>query len=281
MAYQVKLEAFEGPFDLLLNLISRQKLDIYDIAISSIADEYLDYIEKMQDFDLEVGTEFLLIAATLLELKAAALLPKKEEELDDDEACPQEAQEVLIARLIEYKKFKNVAAELAARYDAESKYFVRDAGLEERFDGLVPDFLSGVTLERLRDMFLVINERKVIDLMQAQHIAPKPLSVDEFADKIEQKLSGLKMRSFRDLTYDCGEKVELITMFLALLELYKRGKVELGQAETFGEIMIIVNNQGAAVGDQGKVNADDAGADHTSSGDSVSDNNKDAAGVVV
>lgn len=285
MAYQVKLEAFEGPFDLLLNLISRQKLDIYDIAISDIADEYLDYIDKMQDFDLEVGTEFLLIAATLLELKAAALLPRKEEDIYDDEPSPQETQEVLIARLIEYKKFKNVAAELAARYDAESKYFTRDAGLEESFDNLVPDFLSGVTLEKLRKLFLGVNERKVIDLMQAQHIAPKPLSVNEYAERIEQKLSGMKMRSFKDLTYDCGEKVELIAMFLAVLELYKRGKVELGQAETFGEIIIIVNNQWTAGDSQGtaasgydavRVDHDTPGADKD-----APDTNKDTAGVMM
>ncbi|HEY3373895.1 MAG TPA: segregation/condensation protein A [Candidatus Aquicultor sp.] len=248
MAYQVKLEVFEGPFDLLLNLISRQKLDIYEVSIAAITREYLDYVDQMQEFDLEVGTEFLLMAATLLDLKAASLLPKKDDDsFDDNEYTPQEAREILIARLIEYKKFKNVSGELAARYDAESKYFIREAGLEEQFDNLVPDFLSGISKERMRKLFMAINERKVINLMQADHITPKPLSVDEYAEKIEKGLTGVRMKSFKDLTNECGEKVELITMFLAVLELYKRGVVTLGQDETFGEIVIIVNDKAGVV----------------------------------
>jgi len=240
MAYQVKLEAFEGPFDLLINLISRQKIDIYEIPLAKITNEYLDYIDSMQEIDLEVSTEFLLVAATLLDIKAANLLPKKEDPRDEEELSPHEAREVLIARLIEYKKFKNVSGELASRYAAESKYYVRDVGLEEKFNNLIPDFLAGISLEKLRRLFLAINEKKEINLMQADHITPKPLSVDEYVKKVKEKLAGVKMRSFRELTYDCDDKVELITMFLAVLELYKRGVVELGQAETFGEIMIVV-----------------------------------------
>ncbi len=240
MSYQIKLEVFEGPFDLLLNLISRQKLDIYEIPVAKITGEYLDYIDSMQELDLEAGTEFLLIAATLLDIKAASLLPKKAEVYDGDEISPQEAREILIARLIEYKKFKNVSAELAARYEAESKYYVRDVGVEEEFDNLVPDFLSGMSLDKLRKFFLAINEQKEISLLQADHITPKPLSVDEYVKKIEGRLKGVRTRSFRELTGDCTDKVELITMFLAVLELYKRGVVELGQAETFGEITVIM-----------------------------------------
>ncbi len=241
MSYQVKLEVFEGPFDLLLNLISRQKIDIYEIPIAKIAKEYLDYINSIQELDLEIGTEFLLIAATLLDIKAASLLPKKEEVYDEDEISPQEAREILIARLVEYKKFKNVSAELAARYEAESKYYVRDVGVEEDFDSLVPDFLSGISLGKLRKLFLAINERREISLLQADHITPKPLSVDEYVKKIENRLKGVKAKSFRELTHDCTDKIELIAMFLAVLELYKRGIVKLGQAETFGEITVIVS----------------------------------------
>lgn len=246
MSYQVKLEMFEGPFDLLLNLITRQKIDIYEIPIAEITREYLDYIDSLQEFDLEVGTEFLLMAATLLDLKAANLLPKKEEPTDDD-ISPQEAREVLIARLIEYKKFKNVSAELTSRYEAESKYYSRDVGLEEQFDNLVPDFLAGLSLDRLRRVFLAINDKKEINLMQADHITPKPLSVDEYVKRLGERLKGLKMRNFRELTNDCSDKIELITMFLAILELYKRGVVELGQAEVFGEIMVIVNDKPGVV----------------------------------
>ena len=247
LPYQLKLEMFEGPFDLLLNLISRQKIDIYEIPIAQITREYLDYVDSFQEFDLEIGTEFLLMAATLLDIKAANLLPKKEEPADEDDVSPQEGREVLIARLIEYKKFKNVSGELTARYEAESKYYPRDAGLEEQFDGLIPDFLAGLSLGSLRRMFLAVYDKKEINLMQADHITPKPLSVDEYVKRLKERLKGLKMKSFRELTNDCTDKVELITMFLAVLELYKRGKVELGQAEVFGEIMIIVNDKPGVV----------------------------------
>jgi segregation and condensation protein A len=243
MSYQLKLDAYEGPLDLLVNLVTRQKVDIYEIPIAKITDEYLEYVDSMVDHDLDISSEFVLIAATLLDLKAAALLPVDEEEYDEvDTTSPQEARELLIARLIEYKKFKNVASELAARYEAESKYYVRDNGLEEQFVGLVPDFLAGVSLIRLARLYTSINEKKEISLMQADHITPKPLSVDEYVKKVEQQLKGVKVRSFREVTLECGSKVEIITAFLAVLELYKRGLVELGQAETFGEITIIVSD---------------------------------------
>jgi segregation and condensation protein A len=244
MSYQLKLDVYEGPLNLLANLVSRQKVDIYEISIAMITDEYLEYVGQMEVHDLEMSSEFVVIAATLLDMKAAALLPAAEEEYDEEDAVsPQEARELLVARLIEYKKFKNVAAELMARYEAESKYYVRDTGLEEQFVDLIPDFLSGISLLRLTRLFLSINEKKEISLVQADHITPKPLSVDEYVKKVEEQLKGSKFRSFREVTLECGSKVEIITAFLAVLELYKRGFVELGQAETFGEITIIVADQ--------------------------------------
>ncbi|HCG99322.1 MAG: hypothetical protein A2074_05135 [Candidatus Aquicultor primus] len=247
MAYQIKSEMYEGPFDLLLSLVSRQKIDIYDISLAGIADEYLEYIDSIQDLDLDISTEFLLVAATLLEIKAASLLPKKEEAYEEDEISPHEAREILIARLLEYKKFKNVAAELAARHEAESKYHLRDVGVEEEFKNLIPDFLAGVSRERMRKLFLAINDKKEIGLTQADHITPKPLSVEAFIDRVKLKLRGVKSTSFRDLTADCTEKVELITAFLAVLELYKQGIVDIGQAETFGDIMVIVADKSGVI----------------------------------
>jgi segregation and condensation protein A len=241
MSYQLKLDVFDGPLDLLVNLVARQKVDIYEIPIAKITDEYLEHVGRLQDHDLEVSTEFVVIAATLLDIKAAALLPADDEDYEDEESeNPQEAREMLVARLIEYKKFKNVAAELAARYEAESKYYMRDAGLEKPFVGMVPDFLAGVPLIRLTRIYFEINDKKEISLIQADHITPKPLSVDEYVRKVEEQLKGTRVRSFREVTLDCGSKVEIITAFLAVLELYKRGLVELGQAETFGEITIMV-----------------------------------------
>ena len=122
MTYRVRTEAFEGPFDLLLQLVAKQKVDIADLSITDIADQYLEYVDRMQDLDLDVASDFLLVAATLLEIKAAALLPRDEplEMAEFDDMSPEEARELLIARLLAYKQFKNAAAELAARYESES-----------------------------------------------------------------------------------------------------------------------------------------------------------------
>jgi segregation and condensation protein A len=241
MSYELKLEAYEGPIDLLANLISRQKVDIYDISIAGIIDEYIEHLTHLKEDDLEKSSEFVLIAATLLDIKAASLLPCEiDEEEVEDSISPQEARELLIARLIEYKKFKNVTSELAARYEAESKYYIRDVGVEDEFIELVPDFLAGIPLIRLTKIFIAINDKKEINLVLADHITPKPLSVDEYVTKVKEQLKGAKVKSFREVTLQCGSKVEIITAFLAVLELYKRGLVELGQAETFGEITIIV-----------------------------------------
>ncbi|MBI4733871.1 MAG: segregation/condensation protein A [Rubrobacteridae bacterium] len=247
MSYELKLDVYEGPIDLLANLVSRQKLDIYEIPIANIIDGYLEHITQLDESDLEISSEFVVIAATLLDIKAASLLPGEIEDIEDEEPVnPQEARELLIARLIEYKKSKNVTLELAARYEAENKYYIRDAGIEDEFIDLVPDFLAGISLTKLTKMFIAVNDKKEISLILADHITPKPLSVDEYVIKVKEQLKGAKVKSFREVTLECGSKVEIITAFLAVLELYKRGLVELGQAETFGEITIFVSDEAAA-----------------------------------
>ncbi len=141
MPYLVKLEVFEGPFDLLLHLIGRKEIDIYEVSIADITDEYLAYIETMRELDLEVATEFLLIAATLLKLKSDSLLPAPEKEAE--ELAPQELREELLWRLVEYQKFRDAAAELANRLDREERYYYRQVDLEEPFRGLMPDACEG------------------------------------------------------------------------------------------------------------------------------------------
>lgn len=239
MTYQVKIDVFEGPFDLLLTLISRQKVSIYDVPIATIAREYLTYLNGMRELDLEIASEFLLVAATLLDIKAQSLLPREtEEELEGGGSYYREAKEVLIARLLEYKKFKNVALELAGRFEAESKYYPRDVELEEPFMKLLPDYLEGIGADYLAKLAgnLIARTKEFINIIQIPLI--KQINIEEKMDEVVKKLIKSGHQTFKKLTSSCQTKAEIIAVFLSVLELYKRGLLSLHQAVTFGEIEI-------------------------------------------
>ncbi len=246
MAYRVKVEGFEGPFDLLLHLISRRKVDIYDISVASIADEYLAYLERMSELDLDVASEFLLVAATLLEIKASGLFPAEEEPVVDDELSPDEAREVLVARLLEFKKFKNAALELSARYESVSKLHPREAGLEPTFAQLLPDFLEGVTLQQLAQVLASVLIISDVEIVEAAHIAALPISLDERIRELADSISSSRTTTFSALVADADGVSMIVATFLAILELYKRGEVQLQQDETFGEITIWPRNRKAS-----------------------------------
>ncbi len=234
MPYQVKLEVFEGPFDLLLHLIGRREIDIYDISIAEITDEYLDYMESLRELDLEVATEFLLIAATLLKLKSDYLLPEPEKE--GEEPGPSELYEELLWRLVEYQKYRNAAAELGKRMDREERYYYREVDLEEPFRHVMPDVLRGLTLEKLAKA-----ARELIELdaeLDVSYIAPIKININDFMDRVRDVLNEKGSTSYRELTADCALRVELIAVFLALLELYKREEVDIRQATRFGDIRV-------------------------------------------
>lgn len=244
--YQVKLDTFEGPFDLLLNLISQQKLDIYEVPIAKITEEYLVYLDRMREIDLDMSSEFLVIAATLLEIKSASLLSSEEELEEEEELTPYEAREMLIAQLLQYKKFKNVSLELAARQIAEGKFYPRQAELEEQFAKLLPDFLEGVSL---KDLAIILNQvlvREPVSIIDAEHITPAPISLEGPIQMVLKKLKGKSELSFRKLTQNCQTRIEIILVLLALLELYKRGTISLGQPRTFGEIEVSLAKEGQA-----------------------------------
>lgn len=239
MTYQIKIDVFEGPFDLLLTLVSRQQVDIYDVPIAVIADEYLAYINKMRELDLEVASEFLLVAATLLDMKAKSLLPRDEDEFEQEELPLRETKDMLIARLLEYKKFKNVALELAGRFEAESKYYPREAELEEAFIKLLPDYLKGVTVADLAQLASNLISRTKKEIFNSTGIiAIKPINLEEKIDEVIDKLKKSRRQTFKKLTLNCKTKTEVIAFFLALLELYKRGLITLYQAVTFGDIEV-------------------------------------------
>ena len=240
MAYAVKTDVFEGPFDLLLHLVSRQKLDVGAISATEIADQYVAHIEGMKELDLEIASEFLLLASTLLEIKASALLPREEVLIGDelDDLSPDEMRDILAARLIAYKQFKNAAGELASRMENEGKMHPRQAGLEPQFLGLMPDYLEGLTLHTLATICAALEFKREVFLLEASHIAPQPVSVELYATRILDRVPLGGRATFTELIATDPRPEVIVVTFLALLELYKRGKVSIRQDGLYGEISI-------------------------------------------
>lgn len=240
MAYEVKTDVFQGPFDLLLHLVSKQKLAVADINVTEVTDQYIEHIEKMRELDLDIASEFLLVAATLLEIKAAGLIPGEERPTFDEfeDLSAEEARELLVTRLLAYKQFKNAALELAARMESEAHRHVRHAAIEERFLKLMPDFLEGVTLHQLATICAELERRREIFLLQAEHIAARPVSVDYYMGVIEERLGTDGSGLFSELLEQAENAHEVVGLFLAILELYKRGRLKVVQKEAFGDIAL-------------------------------------------
>lgn len=246
MSYNVKTQAYSGPFDLLLQLVSRQKLDIGSISIAEVADQYMREVQSMGELDLDVASDFVLVASTLLDMKAAALVPDDpqrprgvDDEDDDDDLAnlsPDEAREVLIARLIAYKQFRNAAAALGSRMEAESLMEPRTAGPDPEFMGLMPDYLEGITLRSLAVICADLDSRRQGFLLEAEHIAPKRLPIALTVASVDRVTRAHPLVSFSELLDGDLRPETLVATFLAILELEKRGSVVLTQEHTFGEI---------------------------------------------
>lgn len=240
MSYKVRIDSFEGPFDLLLYLVSRQKVDIGAISITEIADQYLEEVSHMDNLDLDVASDFLLVASTLLEIKAESLIPRDRTELDDElsELAPGEARDMLVDRLVEYKKFKNAALALHARFVAEGRMHTRPFGPGADFLGLMPDFLEGVSVDALALLAARAMARREVFLLESEHIAAKPIPVEVHVRAIHQRIVNRKHLMFSDLVNESTAPEIVVVTFLAILELYKRSMVRLEQAETFGDIAV-------------------------------------------
>lgn len=246
MSYRVRTEVFEGPFDLLLHLVTKQKLDVAAISISDVADQYLSYVDRMRELDLDVASDFLLVAATLLEIKAASLVPSDAPPVFDDleDLSPEEARELLVARLLAYKQFKNVAAELAARMESTARTHPRQAGLEERFVRLMPDFLEGVTLRGLAVMCADLEARRRTFLLEAEHVAAVPISLELHVAGVQRTLRDRRGPvRFSELVGAAPTPEEIVVTLLAILELYKRGTAEIRQETLFGEIEVVATEK--------------------------------------
>ncbi len=239
MAFAVATPVFEGPFDLLLHLILREQVDIYEVSLSRIVDAYLEEIERLQFVDLDIATEFLLIAATLVELKARRLLPGRDDIDLDDELALWEERDLLLARLLECKTFKDVAGVFSRLADEADQSFARTAGPDERFDELMPDLLDGVTGKRIHTAYLRAVTPKPVPRVDLFHVAPVRASVADAVAELVDELPRCGRISFRRLTSGLVERLEVIVRFLALLELFKQGVIELDQDEQFGEIDVL------------------------------------------
>jgi len=235
----VQTPVFEGPFDLLLHLILREQVDLYEVSLATIVDGYLEHLARMETLDLEVATEFLLIAATLVELKTKRLLPDDPDVDLDDELALWEERDLLLSRLLECKTFKDAAKVLSSLHDTAARSFARRVGPDERYVELTPDLLEGVTGDDLRRAFLRAMEptpRPRVDLF---HVAPIKVTVMDAVADLCRELPVRRRASFRELTSQMVERLEVIVNFLAVLELFKQGLVDLRQPDTFGDIEVV------------------------------------------
>jgi segregation and condensation protein A len=237
MDYVVKTEVFEGPFDLLLHLIARQRVDLWQVSLSRITEDYLAEVRRMRELNLEVATEFLVVAATLLELKAARLLPAPDADPDEAEAALEE-RDLLFARILQYRAYKQVAGLFGARLAEQVAYVPRRVGAEDLLRRIVPELLVGVTPEELARLAGATLTPAPPPEVTTTHIAPPRLSVAEAVTSLAQRLRDQGASSFEDLVGHQAEPIEVVVGLLAVLELYKRSLVELDQAWTFGDIAV-------------------------------------------
>jgi segregation and condensation protein A len=238
--YRVAVGSFEGPFDLLLHLIARHKVDIYEIPIAQITDDYLAVVAEMDRIDLDVTTEFLVVAATLIELKAARLLPDEDDPDLDDLAL--EARDLLYARLLDYRMFKEAGRFIGSRLESLSGFVPRAVTLEQRFTGLIPDVRLGVTPQRLAEIAAQALAAKPEPRVDVSHLQPVRMTVREAAGMVVDELARAGgSATFAELTAGCRHRVEVIVHFLAVLELYKLDLVDLEQAANFATLSVTTN----------------------------------------
>jgi segregation and condensation protein A len=238
VGFQVKLTNFSGPFDLLLQLIGKQKLEITELSLSQVTDEFIAYIRALGDsWDLDEVSEFLVVAATLLDLKAAKLLPQAEVE-DDEDLALLEARDLLFARLLQYKAFKEAASVIAGLESVKSRSYPRVVKLEPQFSEALPELVLGIGAERLAQLAVKAFGPKPVPVVSISHVHMVRVSVREHLVILREKLVRLRHATFRSLCADCQSTLEVVARFLGLLELYREGLVEFDQLTALGELTV-------------------------------------------
>jgi segregation and condensation protein A len=236
--FQVRLHNFEGPFDLLLQLIGKHELDITEMALHTVTDDFIAHLKLLgDDADLDETTEFLVIAATLLDLKAARLLPDAEVE-DAEDLALLEARDLLFARLLQYRAYKQVAGLFVELEAGAMRRFPRSVALEERFAVLLPEVLLGIEPEAFAELAAAVFRPKPPPTVGLDHLHSSQVSVLEHAAILRERLAELGVATFAVLTADCASPLEIVARFLAVLELFRDRAVELEQPEAFGELTV-------------------------------------------
>ena len=231
-SFAVELPIFAGPFKLLADLIVDQKVDVCDVPIAAVTDGFLAHARDSETWSLEEATWFLAICAVLLELKVGRLMPRHE--VLDEEDLLGISPDLLYARSIELAAFRTVATELAARMEREALHHPRDIGPPPEFSHLYPDVMEKVQATDLARLAAAL--LRPPPLMDLSHVTPIRYTMAEAVEAVRDHLGRLGQASFRDLVADCDERIQIVVRFLALLELYREGMVDLAQATTFGEI---------------------------------------------
>jgi segregation and condensation protein A len=236
--FQVHLDVFEGPFDLLLALISKHKLDITEIALSEVTDEFISYIGALSDrWDLDQASFFLVVAATLLDLKAARLLPSGEVD-DEEDLALLEARDLLFARLLQYRAYKDAAAMLAGQMAVQGRRFARRVPMEPRFAGLLPEVLLGLGAEQFAAIAAAVLAPRKPPVVSTAHLHMPRTTVREQAGILTALLRAAGRASFRELSAGCEDTYEVVARFLAVLDLYRDKCVSFEQEAPLGELFI-------------------------------------------
>jgi segregation and condensation protein A len=239
MAFEVATPVYDGPFDLLLHLILKEEVDIHEVSLTRIVEAYLEEIQRMQMLDLDVATEFLLIASTLVELKTRRLLPGKQDMDLDEELALWSERDLLLARLLDCKTFKDVASVFTQLAEQASLSYPRRSGPDERFADLMPDMLEGVTVVRLQRAFLRATQPKPPTAIDWYHVAPIRASVADALMEMLETLPKLGKVTFKQITEAIHDRIEVVVRFLAILELFKQGRISLEQTDRFGDIEVM------------------------------------------
>ena len=236
--FEVHLDVFEGPFDLLLGLISKHKLDITEVALSQVTDEFIAFIRaRAEGWDLDQASYFLVVAATLLDLKAARLLPAGEVE-DEEDLALLEARDLLFARLLQYRAYKEVAATFAGQMAVQGRRFARRVPMEPRFAQLLPEVLLGLGPAEFARIAALTLAPRPAPVVAIDHIHVPRTSVREQAGILAGRLRTLGRATFAELTADCAGTYEVVARFLALLDLFQTGNVSFEQRVPLGELAV-------------------------------------------
>lgn len=236
--FRVHLEGFEGPFDLLLQLIAKHKLDVTELALSKVTDDFIAHTRALGEAaELEQTTQFLVVAATLLDLKAARLLPSGDVE-DEEDLALLEARDLLFARLLQYRAYKEVAAVFARRLAEQARRVPRTVGLEPRFAAVLPELVLSITPQQLADLAARALAPRPVPTVNLEHVHAPAVSVGEQAAVLVERLRRSRSSTFRALVADADSTLVVVARFLALLELFRESAVAFEQVTPLGELTV-------------------------------------------